>query len=354
MARMRHPSVEAVEQALYDRPDGGPAPRDAPHAVGGDARDVRLMHAAATRKLVGPEHRRTAKLLADGGIEDPEAWLADAREQVLAAFHEHGPMSRATLGDPVPALQVPIVLAAGKHYATTISAHTRVLLKLGFEGEIVRTRPTGTWINGAYTYAAVDTWLDGGLGDLDEQEAARRPGAARGCRRSARPRSTDLQWWMGWTVAPTKHALAGCRAEAVDLDGVAGWVASRRRGARSSRSEPWVALLPGLDPTTMGWKERAWYLARRLRGRLRPDGQRRPDDLGRRTGGRRLGAGPRRRDPLALLPRRAGRRRKAVDAEVRAAARPARRRPGSRCGSPATSRNVCSTDFGSCVRRLWG
>jgi hypothetical protein len=22
----------------------------------------------------------------------------------------------------------------------------------------------------------------------------------------------------------------------------------------------WVALLPGLDPTTMGWKERSWYL----------------------------------------------------------------------------------------------
>ena len=24
--------------------------------------------------------------------------------------------------------------------------------------------------------------------------------------------------------------------------------------------EPWVALLPGLDPTTMGWQERGWYL----------------------------------------------------------------------------------------------
>jgi hypothetical protein len=25
-------------------------------------------------------------------------------------------------------------------------------------------------------------------------------------------------------------------------------------------ADPWVALLPGLDPTVMGWKERAWYL----------------------------------------------------------------------------------------------
>ncbi len=24
--------------------------------------------------------------------------------------------------------------------------------------------------------------------------------------------------------------------------------------------EPWAALLPPLDPTTMGWKERDWYL----------------------------------------------------------------------------------------------
>jgi hypothetical protein len=24
--------------------------------------------------------------------------------------------------------------------------------------------------------------------------------------------------------------------------------------------KPWVALLPGLDPTTMGWKQRDWYL----------------------------------------------------------------------------------------------
>ena len=24
--------------------------------------------------------------------------------------------------------------------------------------------------------------------------------------------------------------------------------------------EPWVALLPTLDPTTMGWKRRDWYL----------------------------------------------------------------------------------------------
>ena len=29
---------------------------------------------------------------------------------------------------------------------------------------------------------------------------------------------------------------------------------------RADDVDPWVALLPGLDPTAMGWKERGWYL----------------------------------------------------------------------------------------------
>jgi hypothetical protein len=31
-------------------------------------------------------------------------------------------------------------------------------------------------------------------------------------------------------------------------------------GPRGAGPRPWVALLPTLDPTTMGWKERGWYL----------------------------------------------------------------------------------------------
>ena len=34
----------------------------------------------------------------------------------------------------------------------------------------------------------------------------------------------------------------------------------RTTSSVESSPEPWVALLPALDPTVMGWKERAWYL----------------------------------------------------------------------------------------------
>src|SRR3954447_12201003 len=104
-ARMAHPSLDAVDKALYvDRSVvRHHAMRRTLWVATPDV--VRLMHAAATRKLVGPEHRRTARLLAENGVDDPEAWLADAREQVLAALHEHGPMTARTLGDRVPALR---------------------------------------------------------------------------------------------------------------------------------------------------------------------------------------------------------------------------------------------------------
>ncbi len=258
MVRMRDPSVAAVEKALYvDRSVvRHHAMRRTLWVATPDV--VRLMHAAATRKLVAPEHRRTAMLLAENGVADPERWLADAREQVLAALEEHGPMTARALGLKVPALRQKIVMAPGKKYSATASAHSRVLLNLGFEGQIVRTRPTGSWINGAYTYAAMDSWLEGGLGDLTEREAA--CGLALRWLRAFGPgTSRDLQWWMGWTVATTKAALADCGAVQVSLDGRPGWVAPGDDEPPEPVG-PWVALLPALDPTTMGWKERDWYL----------------------------------------------------------------------------------------------
>jgi hypothetical protein len=257
-ARMEHPSLEAVDDVLYER-----RALVRHHAMRrtlwvASPATVRLMHAAATRKIAATEQRRTAKYLADGGMTDPETWMKDSREQVLAAFREHGPMSTRQLGDLLPSLKVPIDLAAGKTYATTISAHTRIPLMLGFEGELVRTRPTGSWINSQYVWAVMDSWMEGGVGDLDEKAAAVTLADA-WLRRFGPATQKDLQWWMGWTAALTKHALGGCRAEAVDLDGEPGYVAM----GDTEPEEPvgsWVALLPALDPTTMGWKQRAWYL----------------------------------------------------------------------------------------------
>jgi hypothetical protein len=44
----------------------------------------------------------------------------------------------------------------------------------------------------------------------------------------------------------------------VELDEGVGYVLEDDR--HTDPPPEWAALLPGLDPTTMGWKERGWYL----------------------------------------------------------------------------------------------
>ncbi len=259
LARMRTPSLAAVDRALYDERT---VVRH--HAMRrtlwvGTPPVVRTMHAAATRKVAAAERKRNLKFLSDSGFEDPERWLVDATASALRTLHEHGPMTSRELGRRVPALTEKVVIGRGSPNEAWVAAHTRVLLQLGFDGVIVRTRPTGTWINGQYAWAAADDWLPGGVGDLDETEAARDL-ADRWLRRFGPGTAADLQWWAGWTVATTRRALADAEAVPVLLeDGEPAWVAAGDDDPVPDPG-PWEALLPGLDPTTMGWKRRDWYL----------------------------------------------------------------------------------------------
>lgn len=256
MARMAHPSIEAVEQALY-------ADRSLIRHHGmrrtlwvATPPVARLIHAAATRDLVANERRRTSQLLAAADVENPEQWLAEAELQVLADLREHGPSTAREVGQRVEALRHRLQLAPGKAYAAAQSAHTRVLYILGFTGQMLRGRPS-SWINGAYAYADAESWLPGGLGELDSRQAAAEL-ANRWLQRFGPGTTADLQWWMGWTVRRTKQALSDCGAVEAELEGEAGWLAAE--DPPLGPVEPWVAVLPGLDPTIMGWKQRGWYL----------------------------------------------------------------------------------------------
>jgi hypothetical protein len=257
MTRMAHPSIEAVDDAIYEQ-------RSLIRHHGmrrtlwlATPPVVRLIHAAATRALVEPERRRTAGLLRASGITDPEGWLAEAEEQVLDDLRRHGPSTARQVGQRVESLQHKLSLAPGKRYAASQSAHTRVLTILGFTGKMLRARPEGGWPSGTYRYAAAESWLPGGLGDLDPREAAAEL-AERWLRQFGPATTADLQWWMGWTMARTKRALTDCGAVEVEVDAGPAWVAADDEPV--VEPEPWVAVLPGLDPTTMGWKQREWYL----------------------------------------------------------------------------------------------
>ena len=75
----------------------------------------------------------------------------------------------------------------------------------------------------------------------------------------------DLVWWLGSTKSAVRRALSDVDAVQVTLeDGSTGWVlpADTADLEAPPQDEPWVTLLPTLDPTTMGWRERAFYLDR--------------------------------------------------------------------------------------------
>ena len=69
----------------------------------------------------------------------------------------------------------------------------------------------------------------------------------------------DLVWWFGATKAAVRRALGELGAVEVALSGGVGYVLPDDLDDVPA-PEPWAALLPVLDPTTMGWKQRDFYL----------------------------------------------------------------------------------------------
>jgi len=255
--RMAHPTLAAVEKALYD--DRTLVRHHAMRRtlwVGGPE-TIRLAHAAATVDLHRVQYRNLCTALTGAGVTDPDSWVAAGRATVLDALAD-GPVTARDVGRLLPELAFPVPIGTGR-LATTAAAHTRLLLVLGFAGDVVRARPTGTWINGQYRWAAAHGWIPGGIdAGLDKHTAA--AGLARRWLRAFGPGTrADLQWWAGWTAATTTRALADVEAVEVELDDGPGFVLPDDLDPVAAPG-PWVALLPGLDPTTMGWKQRGWYL----------------------------------------------------------------------------------------------
>ena len=257
LQRMAHPTLAAVEKALYD--DRTLLRHHAMRRtlwVGGPE-TIRLAHAAATVDLHRVQYRNLCTALTGAGVTDPDSWVAAGRATVLDALAD-GPVTARDVGRLLPELAFPVPIGTGR-LATTAAAHTRLLLVLGFAGDVVRARPTGTWINGQYRWAAAHGWIPGGIdAGLDKHTAA--AGLARRWLRAFGPGTrADLQWWAGWTAATTTRALADVGAVEVDVDAGVGFVLPDDLDPVDPPT-PWVALLPGLDPTTMGWKQRDWYL----------------------------------------------------------------------------------------------
>jgi hypothetical protein len=164
----------------------------------------------------------------------------------------------AELVKAVPDLQRRIVLGPRTNWQTEQNVGPRVLLVLAAEGHIVRGRPLGSWISTQHRWAPMSFWLPEGVAPVPAAEA-RAELVTRWLRAFGPAPVTDLKWWTGWTLGATRAALAAAGATEVDLDGVAGVAMPDDLDATRS-PRPWVALLPALDTTVMGWQSRGWFL----------------------------------------------------------------------------------------------
>jgi hypothetical protein len=205
---------------------------------------------------------RFAKEIEQAGIApDGAAWLDAARAATLARLDDGSELSAQELREQVAELAGRLDIGKGK-YAANVSVAPRVLTQLGVEGQIVRGRNAAHWRTSRPQWTAMSTWL----GDLPEP-AKEREGYAELVRRWLTTfgpgTEADLVWWLGSTKTAVRAALADVAAVEVGLEGDrTGYLLpdDPLLDGPEPEVEPWAALLPVLDATVMGWKERDFYL----------------------------------------------------------------------------------------------
>lgn len=199
------------------------------------------------------------------GIAEAGHWLRDVEDGVLTALETRGSAAAAELAEDEPRLRTRLMPLTDKSYDVTQNVTSRLLMLMSAEGRIVRGHRRGGWSSGQFTYFPAQSWL-GSVPERMDAGAARAELARAWLLTFGPAPAEDLRWWAGWTKTQTRKALASLKVREVDLDGQAGVLLDDdnldgdRAGGGEPEPEPVAALLPGLDPTSMGWQQRNWYL----------------------------------------------------------------------------------------------
>ncbi|GGT84555.1 winged helix DNA-binding domain-containing protein [Streptomyces violascens] len=253
-ARMHTPSIEAIDHALHDRPVGAPA-----------LERIRCMRRTM---FVVPTHlapdirsataQDTGRLRTEAGDKLSKALGWDQRhytaveQDTLAALAARGEATAAQLAADVPALREQLTVFPGKPYESRQRVSATILGVLAAEGRIRRSRPVGSWTSAQFRWTPATP-----LPTLPAADA--RAELARHYLTAFGPATADdLTWWTGWNLTHTRKAIAATGAQAVELDEGTGYLLPQDLEPAPS-PEPGAALLPSLDPTSMGWRHRAWY-----------------------------------------------------------------------------------------------
>lgn len=214
---------------------------------------------AAGDRVAVQQRTLLARLVVEAGItDDPAPWLARAERALLAVLADLGEATAPEIAAADPLLATRVDLAPGTRYAVSPTVASRLLTVLSADGSVLRARPTGGWTSTQFRWTTPAVWRD--LGPRPDPAVAVADLARAWLHAHGPARPADLQWWAGWTVARTRAALAALDTVDVELeDGAPGMVLADDAEPVAVPA-PWVALLPALDPSAMGWRHRDVFL----------------------------------------------------------------------------------------------
>ncbi|MFG2885078.1 winged helix DNA-binding domain-containing protein [Streptomyces sp. NPDC048297] len=213
-----------------------------------------VVHASTGLTVAARERASLLKDMAKAGAPDA-AWLAEVESSLLAALERRGQATATELTRDEPRLREQFAYAAGKSYEGVHTVSSRLLRVLGVEGKVVRGRPLGSWTSGQFRWAPAPAHPE-----LDAAQA--QADLLRHWLRACGPATeADLKWWTGWRVTDVRRALSAIGAREVSLDEGTAYVTAEDTEPVEPPAAPWAALLPVIDPTTMAWQQRDWYLS---------------------------------------------------------------------------------------------
>ncbi len=215
---------------------------------------VPVIQTACTDQIAARLRRQLVRVVREAGIApDAATWLSEVGEGTVRVLAARGSATGGELARDEPRLRTQIIAAADNPYGDAVNLTTRLLTLLSAEGLIVRGRPRGGWTSSQFTWSAAPARADLTTA-VARTELARRWLAGFG----PAPLS-DLQWWAGWTAAQVRQALSTLDVAQVGLDGAPGVMLAGDEDPVAPAA-PFAALLPALDPSAMGWRERSWYV----------------------------------------------------------------------------------------------
>jgi hypothetical protein len=212
-------------------------------------------------RVADQEHARLVKELERNQVTDDGArWLATARNAVLARLAGGAELSAKELREDLAELAGQVSSYEHKPYGQVLHVAPRVLTWLSATGDLIRGRNAGHWRLTRPLWTRTDDWLGGAVERCEPSRAYAELVA--GYLRTFGPvTERDLVWWFGATKTTMRRALSDLNAVQVQLErDQTGWVLPDDVDPEPP-VEPWAALLPALDPTALGWKERDFYLA---------------------------------------------------------------------------------------------